>query len=105
MAHFPAQPEPAKNGQTVTRLAEVVKYEDDWQRMTANGSDCLNDLMGGTGLEHLSKPPGKTALLKLADAKSGALDARLTRIIGLWPRIDRAGQRRLLRLARRLAKG
>ena len=51
MAHNPAQPEPAKNGQTVTRLAEVVKNEDDWQRMTANGSDRHEQKMGGTGFE------------------------------------------------------
>jgi hypothetical protein len=59
----------------------------------------------GVGFEPPAKTSRKTTLLEPADAKPGALDARLARIIGLWPRIDRAGQRRLLRLARRLAKG
>jgi len=59
MAHNPAQPEPAKNGQTVTRLAEIVKTEEDWQRLATNGSDRHEQKMGGTDSNIYQNPLGK----------------------------------------------
>jgi hypothetical protein len=57
----------------------------------------------GAGFEHPAKTSRETVFPKPADAKSGAVDAELMRIVELWPQIAPAGQRRLLRLARRLA--
>lgn len=60
--------------------------------------------MGGTGLEHPSKPSGKTPIPQTGGAKSGALgddtDPDLAKIVAAWPTLAASTRRKICALVR-----